>query len=745
MPLILQAVACAVFLIVPLCGAKAKQALPNTAQLRPGASPAEASGAKFEAFEAETNTAPTADPKPAPATAPSPSRLPSPSPKESAKPQAGEAFPPELTSPHTQIKKGEPFLLYARMRPAQGWHSYWSFAGDFGLPPKLSFPEVPYIKIRPLPLPTPKRKSFELNGRPAYSFVYEEEFLIPFELTVDKAHTAPKLQLSGHIEWSVCKEICISRKSPLKTDIAIGDHFKTDKKRQKLFSAHKNSFPQEDLNLKSSFKKQNDGALLSFYWERAEDIRCQDLFPSSRRDFSSRKPALLSQSAGSCSFQVEKPQAHSLSGLLLYSREGQKASSLFHSFPQKGGGLIWFALLAFIGGLILNLMPCVLPVIFLKFYNNLKLKGLTKGQILLLNLSYTAGVVSSFLLLAFVIFISKQWGENLGWGFHLQSPGFITCLVLLFSFTACSMAGWAPAFSPRISVFFKGKTLSHFMTGVLSTAAASPCTVPFMAGAVGFALSQGVWEIFLIFLFLGLGLSSPYLALALFPGALRYIPSPGRWTEILKRLLSIPLFATALWLVSLLYFQLDRRLFFASLLLLGLLFPVIFLYRRLKSQVLKKALPLIFISATGLLLWAQKAFHTPPPPPPVKNTRGLDWPAFDNNRLLRDKQKGRNIFIAFGAKWCLTCQFNEKLFNKPEFQQLVKDKNIRLYYGDWTARDPEGARFLKSMGRAGVPLYVFFKGEERFFLFPELLFKESFFDRLRKLSSPLGGESPVKK
>ena len=658
------------------------------------------------------------------------------------KPQVGESFPPELISPRAQIKRGEAFLLFVRLRPAPEWHSYWSFAGDFGLPPKISFNEIPHVKIKPLPLPAPQRKAFELNGQPAYSFIYSQEFLIPFEVTVNKPHTAPTLHLLGQIEWSVCKEICISRKSPLKASFPIGSDFKTNPQGQSLFLAHKGRFPK-DLNIASSFTSQDGKAVLSFSWKTPqENILCEDLFPQGEREFSSHSPALLAQSDKSCSFQVKKPlPSPAISGLLLYSQKGQKASALFRSLPKKTLGLIWFALLAFIGGLILNFMPCVLPIIFLKFYNTLELKQQSKGRALLLNLSYSAGVISSFLVLAFAIFASKQASFGLGWGFHLQSPGFVTCLALLFIFMACSMAGFAPAFSPKVSVFFKRKKLlSHFMTGVLSTTAASPCTVPFMAGAVGFALSRGFLEIFIIFFSLGLGLSCPYLLLSVFPQALRYVPAPGRWTEVLKQLLSIPLFLTALWLASLLYFQLNFNLFLLSALALLILFPVIFVYKKEAPKVFKWGVLALFAGSVLALLWIQKAHRGGLEPASSLNDpfikAGLGWPAFDANLLLQDKQEGKNIFIALGAKWCLTCQFNERLFNEPEFKQLVKERNLQLYYGDWTNRDEAIGGFLQSMGRAGVPLYVFFQGEKKLFIFPELLFKESFLNELKSLSNP---------
>ena len=648
----------------------------------------------------------------------------------------------ELISPQTQIKKGESFLAGIRITLPEDWYSYWSFAGDFGQAPSIQWKQIENVKIQPLPFPTPKRKPLFINKKQSYSFIYEKELLIPFKIFVGESYTEDHLPLSLDLQWFVCKEVCLAKNSSLDLDLKIGESFKARPKSKKIFDFWEPFFPKK-ITLKSYFKSKDKKLVINFSFE--EELKCLDLFPERKEDFSTFAPVLLSQNSHSCSFQVEKSQSNlpKISGLLVYSKQGKKHSSLFQSLQYKGLGILWFVFMAFLGGLLLNIMPCVLPIIFLKFYNTLELKHLSPKKILTLNLSYALGVIISFLFLAFVIFISKQTGESLGWGFHLQSPVFLTFLALLFTFMSFYLLNFISLPAPKVSLFFKEEKLfSHFMTGVLSTTAASPCTVPFMASAVGFAFSRSYIEIFTIFFFLGLGLSSPYLILSFFPTALKYVPSPGRWTETIKKLLSLPLFLTVLWLLRILYLQVGLKFFLLSLSVFPFLLIWIFIQKTIKNSFIKKGSTFVFICSVILIFVTQKTLHSPSL---EKNqsfkqnkkrlTQDLNWMNFDENKILFDKQAGKNIFVAVGAEWCLTCKLNERIFKKQEFKSLVKKHQIQLYYGDWTSKTLEITEFLESYAQQGVPFYIFFKGEEKVFIFSNLLFKDLFLQDLENLSN----------
>ena len=649
-------------------------------------------------------------------------------------------FELELISQYIQVKKESDFLVGLRIKIPKGWHSYWSFAGDFGQAPKVQWKQIRNVRIESLPFPVPERKKVSINEQESYSFIYEKELFIPFKVLIEEDYDKDHLPLSMNLQWFVCKDICLSKENQLELNLKLRNIFEENKKAQPAFYFWDSFFPKE-IDLQSYFQVKDKKLIVHFSFE--EEIQCRDLFPKKKEDFSTTPPVLLSQNVNSCIFQVNRSSSDlpKISGLLLYSKGGQSQSAEFSSYRHKNLALLWFAFLAFLGGLILNVMPCVLPVIFLKMYNTLEWKHLPARKILLLNLSYVFGIIISFLCLAFIIFISKQTGESLGWGFHLQSPAFVTFLSLLFTLMAFYLLNVVSFSVPKVQLFFKDeKIVSHFMTGVLSTTAASPCTVPFMTSAVGFAFSRSSLEIFVIFFFLGLGLSFPYLVLSFFPKALKHIPSPGRWTEVLKKILSIPLFLTVLWLLWILYLQVEFKLFLFSLGVFPLLLLWLFLQKAFQKAITGKILNFIFICLVIGFFVLQQSVHSSFQKDNViqnkkSSNQGLNWTIFHQDKLLFDKQAGKNIFLAFGAEWCLTCKLNERIFETLEFKQLVKDRGLALYYGDWTAKNNEITKFLQSYGQQGVPFYVFFKGEEKAFIFPTLLFKESFFQKLKELSN----------
>ena len=674
---------------------------------------------------------------------------------------AGEAEPYQirLLSPFLKVKRGEPFPIGVFIQLDPGWHSYWSYAGDFGKAPKISWKLPKGVRIASRPFPRPERHAYALSAGKSHSFIYKKEFLLPFEAAAEKSLPEEEgpVKISADIEWFVCSDICVAKRSQASLELKTAAAFEADPAAQKIFQKHAARLP-ESLSLKSHFKRAGQRLLISFSFE--EPLECADIFPKGAEHFAAAPPARLSQSEDSCLFEARSlpSRLSGISGLLVYKKNGSLKSALFQSYEKKPFGLAWFAFLAFLGGLILNIMPCVLPLIFIKFHNIMELSRLPRKRIFLLNFSYAAGVVLSFLALAVFILASKKAGESAGWGFHMQSPLFVSLLALVFVSMGFYLLKWIELPRPRLPAGFPlkrkdKKALPHFVTGALATTAASPCTVPFMAPALGFAFSRSAAETLIVFLFLGLGLSFPYLILSLFPQWLRYAPAPGKWTDILKSLLSIPLFLTALWLIWLLYLQLDFALFLLTACAFPLLGLLALSQRLLKSRRQKSAAALGLSLLIALLLSLQWAAGGPGARreiPPAADAAGkqkpagpgkrLGWRPFSRSAVRADTAAGRRVFAAFGAAWCLTCKLNELIFNDEDVISFLKKTEVRMYYGDWTSRNPEITEFLDSYSQRGVPFYIFYSQSGEAFPLPTLLLKGRF---LKTLSAAMDGKESL--
>jgi len=648
---------------------------------------------------------------------------------------ANQPYQIKLISPFKDIQKDTPFpvALWIQLKP--NWYTYWSHPGDFGKALKANWNAPPYIKISSPIFPSPQRYTYKIGDQNYSSFIYKKEVLIPFEVLVDEQYNNKEVLLLLDLEFFICKDICISKKEKLSLNLPISKKFKFDKEHQQLFQVWKLRQPQE-IDIKSHFQQKDGDLLIQFQFKN--NLECLDLLPHSTENFSSHKPSLLNQTQNSCSFKVKQSASLPVvSGLLSYKHNNILSSVHFKSYEKKTFGLFWFILMAFLGGLLLNIMPCVLPIIFLKFYNTIELAHKPKIEILKLNLSYVTGIISSFLILALVIFMSKKAGESIGWGFHLQSPLFITVLSLLFICMAFYLLDLFTFPLPKITLNFQNENLvSHFVTGILSTTAASPCTVPFMASAVGFAFSRSIVEVFAIFFFLGLGLGSPYIVLSFFPKLLQYIPKKG--IDKVKPLLSIPLFLTVVWLVYLLFNQLDPYVFFVTLFVFPLIL-LIFLIQKFmhKSYVyLKHTIAVILFLFICVILFFQ--WNTQPVTSyNIQDTtysipiKGENWNPFSIEQIQNDRENGASILVAIGAKWCLTCKFNERIFEDKNIQDFFKTNQVQLYYGDWTNRNPYITKFLNSYGQSGIPFYIIYKGQKQTQILPNLLFKERFLKALK--------------
>ncbi|MBT7765520.1 MAG: hypothetical protein HN730_00095, partial [Bdellovibrionales bacterium] len=417
---------------------------------------------------------------------------------------------------------------------------------------------------------------------------------------------------------------------------------------------------------------------------------------------------------------VPPPKAKSKTALPADDPNGHEnlSNQAEENSSNSTSSLLFYLLLAFIGGFILNFMPCVLPVISLKLFSLINSRDKSKRTILKHNLFYTLGILSSFLILAIVIATLKSSGVSVGWGMQLQSPHFnIVMIIILFIFALNLFSLFefnTPGGSKLGSISTGEGGLADFFNGVLATVLSTPCSAPFLGTALTFALLAPAHIIILVFLAIGFGLAAPFILTAFFPALITFLPKPGLWMEHLKRFLGLSILLTIVWLFNILSNQVDDR-FLIPLLLMTLLFIFFSLYmqKQLKSSPLFKTImaivpiPMliyltIFIKSTSLV-----SDVTPSPTvTSAQNSEGLTWIPWSPAKMEELQKSGTPTFIDFTAKWCFTCKVNEKLvIHTDDFTQLAKKYQLKLLLADWTKRDPIIGDWLLAHGYAGVPAY----------------------------------------
>jgi thiol:disulfide interchange protein/DsbC/DsbD-like thiol-disulfide interchange protein len=436
------------------------------------------------------------------------------------------------------------------------------------------------------------------------------------------------------------------------------------------------------------------------------------------------------------------------------------ALALAGKAPLPATPVPWYNLLvklalAFAGGLILNLMPCVLPVLSLKIFDFVQRAGHARLKVFAHGLTFTAGVLLSFWLLAGLLLILRQGGEQLGWGYQLQSPSFLVLLCALFFFFSLNLFGvfemgyFFTRLGQRTNQGPSGH-LGSFLAGVTATVVATPCTAPFMGTAMGFAFTQSAGIALLIFTSVGLGMASPYLVLAGFPGLMRFLPKPGEWMEHLKQFMGFPLLATAIWLAWILGRQagIDALIALLAVLLLAGISAWILgkwaaLHQEKPVRMIAIAVSLVvFLPAFVLVLLfveqsqararngdhlstqATLAASGAPGSPTQYPIPGTAWESYNAARLDSLLKAGQPVFIDFTADWCLSCKVNEKVaLENDAVEARFRQLGITLMKGDWTRSDAAITQALAAFGRQSVPLYVLYHGPtpDKVKLLPELL------------------------
>jgi thiol:disulfide interchange protein DsbD len=611
--------------------------------------------------------------------------------------------------------------LHFHLEP--GWHIYWKNPGDSGQAPRIHWTWPVGMDAGEIDWPAPDR----LTAGPLVDFGYEGDVLLPISLDVPAGVSNGKpVVLRGEVRTLVCREVCIPARAQVSISIPVYAGVPAaNPESRALFSRAESRLPVKmPLSWRLSAVQSRDQILLKV--SGASLPPGTMFFPGSAGQVEYSAPQRSEQHGAEFSLTVVRPRdakgpLATLDGILRLPQDSSPAAYFIRTEvslepPALSGSsghgldsLLTMTLFAFTGGLILNLMPCVFPVLSIKAVSLLQAAGRGDLSIRQNAFSYTAGVFVSFYSLVGFLLILRAGGNTLGWGFQLQSPGFIAFLACLLFAMGLNLAG---VFEVGQSILGIGSGLTQsggwtasFFTGVLATVVATPCTAPFMGAAVGFALSQSFASCFLIFSGMALGLSAPFLFLAYMPAWGRFLPKPGRWMETLKQVLAFPVFATVIWLLWV--FGAQVSLDGLTRLLSALLMITFAVWMMKRWSTRTSAAVAIVLILSGFYYAVPASFGRRSVE--ARGTEGLAWETFTAAKLNEYRAAGTPVLIDFTAAWCLTCQVNERVaFQSAEVQDRLRRARIRLLRADWTSYDADVTRQLSTYGRGGVPLYVLY-------------------------------------
>ncbi len=655
----------------------------------------------------------------------------------------------ELVSRSTSIEPGEPFVVGLRLVHDEAWHTYWK-ASTTGYPTSIEWELPDGFSAGELQWPVPV--TYEMAG--LVEFVYEGEVLLPIVIT-PPADLEPGAQvtLRATAEWLMCEQVCIPGKVDLTLELPVtAERPATDSRWESLFTSAYDQLPVEDLPHSATAWQEGDDIFLLVETTQTpvpEELYFFDARRYLRPTLTQSQRALDDRSV-LLTFSVDPAgvgQSDRLEGVLVtrggtWGQEGADrpgwALSLpwsdappipagYASAPEDSQSLATVISLAFVGGLILNLMPCVFPVIGIKIMGFVNQAGAARSKVVLHGLTFAAGVLVSFWALAGVLLILRGGGAQLGWGFQLQDPGFVFALTVVLFLFGLNMSG---VFEIGTTTMGLGSGLTSrsglagsFFSGVLATVVATPCAAPFLAPALGAALALPAISSIIVFTFIGVGLATPYLMLSVFPQLVRKLPRPGPWMETFKEGLSFLLYASAGVLLWVLVGQLIESEGYTPFALLNVILSLVFIalaawvYGRWGAPHRRKPVRRIgYLAAACLAGGAVWSGY----PTPIMD---VEWEIWEPGKAEQLAEEGHLVYVDFTARWCVTCQTNKAtVFQSEKVKQYFENHEVVALKADWTNQDPEIARALRKFGRSAVPFnLVYHPGSDRPIILPELL------------------------
>ena len=640
----------------------------------------------------------------------------------------------ELLTETTSLRPGHDLPVGVRFTLDEGWHVYWRNPGDSGEAPSVAWTLPPGFVAGEIEWPQPER----IMVGPLVNFGYDGSVLLPATILVPRELRAETpVELRALVKWLVCDaEECIPGSATLGVTLPTGPG--APGPAAGLFAATRARLPvtpPPDWALSTSTSPT--AITLAVRGHGIPADVAPRFFPFGREVVEHAAPQTVQREADGFrlvlapwSGATAAPDA--LAGLLTV---GEHAYTIV--VPTRAPVALQPLLLAFAGGLLLNLMPCVFPVLALKALALVGLAREGRRRMRLHGLAYGIGVLVSFWLLAGALLAVRAGGAQLGWGFQLQSPVVVALLASLFFWMALTLLGVSSIGGAIMGVGNRltagGGYQASFFTGVLATVVATPCTAPFMGTALGYALVQPPAVALGVFTSLGLGLAVPYVAITFVPRLGAFLPRPGAWMETLEQVLAFPLLATVVWLVWVVSLQAGPEAVLAVLTALLLLGFAAWIARRAAGRwgrVVAAA-----VVATALAIEVRIA---PRAEMPARASAGLAWEPYSAARLGELLRMGKPVFVDFTAAWCVTCQVNERLaLATPAVTAKMRALGVVAVRADWTRPNADISRALQEFGRDGIPLYVLYSGREREppRILPQILTSETVLTELTQLET----------
>lgn len=651
----------------------------------------------------------------------------------------------ELVAEHISNQPGTEAWIGLRLNHEKQWHTYWKFPGDSGLPTKVKWELPKGWEISEIYWPIPER----ILLLPIVNYGYEKEILLGFKVKIPVGEKPGNYDLKAKASWLVCKEECVPEKADLNIQVKVDNAPSKRNPWARLFDTLRAEQPiafpaNAQISIVDSRADEICFVLDEAATEFVGNIKKLDFFASAPQLIYDPSPPEMEVMEGEirlCQKKADpfRADATRFTGILVEGTSHKKAFEIDLPISQKNSALsaaattssstptspinegsISLMVFAFLGGLLLNLMPCVFPVLGIKVMSLIKQSGGDRWEVAKHGQAYSWGVIISFWLLTGLLLLLRKAGNSIGWGFQLQEPLFVIALILIFSLMTLNLLGFFE-FSARwmgmgSSLAQKEGIEGSFFTGVLAVVVATPCTAPFMGVAIGAALSKPAWVIFSVFTALGFGLAFPFFLLSFFPSAVQMLPRPGMWMVRLKEFFAFPMAASLVWLFWVLSKQAGS--YEHAVLILGISISLLFvgLVWIKTTTNFFKALSLLLVIFSFYLLW------------PNKGTANVtsEWQPYSEEKIQELQKSARPIFVDFTAAWCITCQVNKKtVLDREEMLQFFKKNNVALLEADWTNNDPKITRALEKYGRIGVPLYLSFpEGEKSPKILPQILTKE---------------------